>query len=203
MDNITINTEFTSLQDMAYQQAKTGDMLANMASYAKTNIAGFPETITDEGKVALYDGYKQRHNEITEKKQYVRVGDNYILDNTDATNKIKEKIIISVAYAFSFSQQQFGQLKNSDVQLHGIIKLLRDATNTYCSNRLTDLKRYAKNRVATTRPQAKEFDTWLKENFSIVKARAKTAIARGEVIDEKQLAKAIVEFNVVWNHDCK
>jgi hypothetical protein len=41
----------------------------------------------------------------------------------------------------------------------------------------------------------------LKAEFVTIKARAKTAKARGEVIDEKKLSKAIVEFGVVWNHD--
>jgi hypothetical protein len=188
-NEINIKTTFTSLSDMAYNQARTGDLLNNMASYAKANIAGFPETVTDEGKAELYAGYRLRKAEIE------GVADSKFPKNTEYAD-------VGVAYCFSFTQQQYGQLKSSKPQLYAILKEIREATNDYCSNRLADLKRYAKTGKAKgSRVQALDFDHWLKEQFVTIKARAKTAKARGEVIDEKKLSKAIVEFGVVWNHD--
>jgi hypothetical protein len=196
---VSISTQFTSLQDMAYNQARTGDMLQGMANYAKANIAGFPETITDEGKAELFAGYRQRFNEVHGVAKYAIVGDNYI--PADKAEKAKEFVEISVAYAYSFTQQQFGQLASKQPQLHALIKQVRDKASTYCSNRLADLKKYAKGEKAKgTRPQALSFDEWLKETFITIKARAKTAKARGEVINEKKLSEAIVEFNVKYNH---
>ena len=196
-----VKGEFTSLRDMGYKQAKTGDMLRAMALYAKANIAGFPETVTPEGKAELYDGYRLRFGEITPSKMYAIVGDNYIPIDDNAKTKPKEQVEISVAYAFSFTQQEFGQLKSKNTQLHAIVKDIRDKTNVYCSNRLGDLKTYAKEGKAKgTRPQALAFDEWLKGIFSDIKKRAKTANSRGENVNEKKLAEAIVEFNVKYNH---
>lgn len=202
-NEINIKTTFTSLSDMAYNQARTGDLLSNMAQYAKANIAGFPETVTDEGKAELYNGYRLRKAELDGTAKYAIVDGNYMPVTADSKfSKNTEYADIGVAYCFSFSQQQYGQLKSSKPQLYGLLKEIREATNDYCSNRLADLKRYAKTGKAKgTRPQALDFDHWLKAEFVTIKARAKTAKARGEVIDEKKLSKAIVEFGVVWNHD--
>ena len=202
INTVTINTSFTSLQDMAYSQARTGDLLKGMAEYAKANIAGFPEVVTDEGKAELYAGYRLRQDELKGKTKYAVIGDNYIL--ADKAKDAKEFIEISVAYAFSYSQQQFGQLANTKPQLYGLIKVIREATNTYCSNRLSDLKKLAKGeKTKGTRPQALNFNDWLKAEFITIRARAKTAKARGEVISDNKLTEAIVAFGVAYNHDTK
>ena len=202
-NEIKLSTTFTSLSDMAYNQARTGDLLNTMAQYAKANIAGFPETVTDEGKAELYVGYRLRKAEIEGIAKYAIVDGNYMPVTADSKfPKNTEYADVGVAYCFSFTQQQYGQLKSSKPQLYAILKEIREATNDYCSNRLADLKRYAKTGKAKgTRPQALDFSHWLKAEFVTIKARAKTAKARGEVIDEKKLNKAIVEFGVVWNHD--
>ena len=205
INTVTINTSFTSLQDMAYSQARTGDLLKGMAEYAKANIAGFPETVTDEGKAELYAGYRLRQNELKGATKYAVIGDNYVLaDKVDSKVKATEFVEISVAYAFSYSQQQFGQLANTKPQLYGLIKVIREATNTYCSNRLSDLKKLAKGeKTKGTRPQALNFNDWLKAEFITIRARAKTAKARGEVISDSKLTEAIVAFGVAYNHDTK
>jgi hypothetical protein len=201
-NEIKFSTTFTSLTDMAYNQARTGDLLNNMAQYAKANIAGFPESITDDGKAELYNGYRLRKAELDGVTKYAIVDGNYMPVTADSKfPKNTETADIGVAYCFSFSQQQYGQLKSSKPQLYAILKEIREGTNTYCSNRLADLKSYAKGvKAKGTRPQALDFDHWLKAEFVTIRARAKTAKARGEVIDEKLLTKAIVEFGVVWNH---
>jgi hypothetical protein len=197
----TVSTEFTSLQDMAYNQAKTGDMLQNMANYAKANIAGFPESVTDEGKAELYAGYRQRYNEVLGTQRYAVIDNVYIPVEVEGASKAKEQIDINVAYAYSFTQQQFGQLSSKNPQLHSLIKQVREKTAIYCSNRLSDLKKYAKGeKVKGSRPQALAFDGWLKETFITIRARAKTAKARGEDVNEKKLNEAIIEFNVKYNH---
>lgn len=202
VNTVSINTKFTSLADMAYSQARTGDLLGDMANYAKANIAGFPESITDDGKAELYSGYRLRKAELEGLKLYAIVDGNYLPVTVDSKFDEKtEYADIGVVYCFSFTQQQFGQLKSSRPQLYAILKEVRESTNTYCSNRLADLKRYARGvKDKGTRPQALNFDQWLKEQFVTIKARAKTAKARGEEVNEALLGKAIVEFGVIWNH---
>jgi hypothetical protein len=139
----------TSLKDLGYQQAGTGDSLDNQAEYALAHIAGFPEDIPSEAKEMLYDGYRMRHNERHPAKVYAVVNDHYVLATEEQNkNKKVEKIEIGVAYAFAYSSQEFGKLKNTNPALHGIIKTIRDDVGDYCSNRLGDLKRACKKMLA-------------------------------------------------------
>jgi hypothetical protein len=195
--------EFTSLQDMAYKQAVTGDLLESMASYAKANIAGFPDSITDDGKAELFAGYRLRKAELIGVTKYAVIGNNYLPVTADSDFPEKTEFKeIGVAFAFSYTQQQFGQLKSAEPQLHAIVKTLRDDTSSYCSNRLSDLKRSAKVKTTGTKSvQAANFKDWLADTFLKIKARAKTANSRGEAINEKRLQEAIIAFNVKFNHD--
>jgi hypothetical protein len=194
---------FTSLSDMAYKQAVTGDLLESMARYAVANIAGFPESVTDDGKAELFAGYRLRKAELNGVTRYAVIDGNYLPVTADSNfPKTTEYKDIGVAFAYSYTQQQFGQLKSAEPQLYAIVKEIRDTTSTYCSNRLADLKRYAKAKTTGTRSaQALNFKDWLAETFLKIKARAKTANGRGEAINEKRLQEAIIAFNVKFNHD--
>jgi hypothetical protein len=138
-----------SLKDLGYQQASTGDSLDNQAEYALVHISGFPEDISSEAREMLYEGYRQRKSERNPAKIYAVVNDHYILATPEQVqNKKIEKIEIGVAYAFAYSSQEFGKLKNTNPALHGIIKTIRDDVADYCSNRLGDLKRACKKILA-------------------------------------------------------
>ena len=135
----------TSLKDLGYQQAKTGDSLETQAQFALDNITGFPEDVPSEAREMLYEGYRMRHNEKHQAKVYAVVNDHYVLATPEQIKNAKvEKIEMGVHYAFSYSSQEFGKLKNTNPALHGIIKTIRDDVGDYCSNRLGDLRRAAK-----------------------------------------------------------
>ena len=139
---------FSSLRDMGYQQAKTGDNLETQAQFALDNIAGFPEDVPSEAKDALYDGYRMRYSERKPATVYAVINDHYVAASPEQVqNKKIEKIDVGVAYAFAYSSQEFGKLKNTNPALHGIIKVIRDDVADYCSNRLGDLKRAAKKLI--------------------------------------------------------
>lgn len=139
----------TSLKDLGYQQASTGDSLDNQAEYALTHISGFPEDISSEAREMLYEGYRQRKSERNPAKVYAVINDHYVVATPEQVqNKKIEKIEIGVAYAFAYSSQEFGKLKNTNPALHGIIKTIRDDVADYCSNRLGDLKRACKKILA-------------------------------------------------------
>ena len=139
----------TSLKDLGYQQASTGDSLDNQAEYALVHISGFPEDISSEAREMLYEGYRQRKSERNPAKVYAVINDHYVIATPEQVqNKKIEKIEIGVAYAFAYSSQEFGKLKNTNPALHGIIKNIRDDVADYCSNRLGDLKRACKKILA-------------------------------------------------------
>ena len=139
----------TSLKDLGYQQASTGDSLDNQAEYALVHISGFPEDISSEAREMLYEGYRQRKSERNPAKVYAVINDHYVIATPEQVqNKKIEKVEIGVAYAFAYSSQEFGKLKNTNPALHGIIKTIRDDVADYCSNRLGDLKRACKKILA-------------------------------------------------------
>ena len=139
----------TSLKDLGYQQASTGDSLDNQAEYALVHISGFPEDISSEAREMLYEGYRQRKSERNPAKVYAVINDHYVIATPEQMqNKKIEKVEIGVAYAFAYSSQEFGKLKNTNPALHGLIKTIRDDVADYCSNRLGDLKRACKKILA-------------------------------------------------------
>ena len=139
----------SSLKDLGYQQAGTGDSLDSQAEYALANITGFPEEISSEAREMVYGGYRLRHSERHPAKVYAVVSDHYVLATPEQVKNAKvEKIEVGVDYAFAFSSQEFGKLKNTNPALHGIIKTIRDDVGDYCSNRLGDLKRACKKILA-------------------------------------------------------
>jgi hypothetical protein len=136
---------FSSVRDFGYQQALTGDSLVSQAQYALDNFAGFPETIAQETKDELYSGYQLRFAENNPAKVYAVINDHYVLATDEQVkNKKIEKIEIGVAYAFSYSSQEFGKLKTSSPALHAVVGAVREKFSTYASNKLGDLKREAK-----------------------------------------------------------
>ena len=140
---------FSSLKDLGYQQAQTGDSLETQGEFALDNIKGFPEEISSEDRESLYEGYRLRHSERHPAKIYAVVNDHYILATPEQVKNAKvEKIEIGVSYAFAYSSQEFGKLKNTNPALHGIVKTIRDDVGDYCSNRLGDLKRACKRILA-------------------------------------------------------
>ena len=139
----------TSLKDLGYKQAGTGDNLEAQAEYALANITGFPKEISSEAREMLYEGYRLRNSEKHPAKVYAVVNDHYVLATPEQIKNAKvEKIEMGVAYAFAYSSQEFGKLKNTNPALHSIIKVIRDDVADYCSNRLGDLKRACKKILA-------------------------------------------------------
>jgi hypothetical protein len=108
---------------------------------------------------------------------------------------------MTVDVCFSYSQQAFGQLKEADPVKHGVIKGIRDAFNKYASNRMADLKTAVRKVENEGKPKVKAptkgFIQYIDETFKAVKARAKTAKARGDdsAPDEVKLRMAIDAFH--------
>ena len=199
-------TEITSIKDGAYKQAVANDRMRTVAKYVLEQVKGFPDTVPDEVKAQLYEGYRLRFNEVNPAKQYAVVNDHYVL--IDGSNpeleKEREKVNIGVDYAFSFTQQQFGKLKNENPYKHAMVKDIRDKVNTYCSNRLADLKRQARTILnegkVRERGATADFAHRLNEVFTELALKCKNAKARGdETADEKKFATARQAFMTAWS----
>ena len=202
----TVATSFTSLKDLGYQQAGNFEKSISMAQHALDNIVGFPKDVPTEAKDELYEGYRMRFNERNPAKVYAVINDHYVhatQEHIEAKNV--EKIEVGVAYAFSYSSQEFGKLKNTQPALHALIDVVRQKCNTYCSNRLADLKRAAtailnkdKPRERTANKDFAEFVlAWMND---AAPTRLVSAKNRGDTsADTKKFNEAKVAFMVKWN----
>ena len=194
----------SSLKDLGYQQATTGDNLETQAQYALANITGFPEDTPSEAKDALYEGYRLRHGERHAAKVYAVVNDHYVLATPEQVqNKKVEKIEVGVGFAFAYSSQEFGKLKNTNPALHGIIKVIRDDVADYCSNRLGDLKRAAKKLIAkkdgATRTTLDFAQSMLKA-FEAQEKSVKVKQAKGDTTaNSAKFALAVKAFWITYN----
>ena len=202
-----MNTQtILSIKDCGYKQAVTGDVFRNQAKYAIEHIVGFPESVPEEAKTQLFEGYRLRLNENNPPSVYAVVDGNYVLATPEMeANKKLEKIKVGIDYAYSFSQQQFGQLKNEQPQLHALIKAVRDKTNKYCSNRLADLKRQARSILnegkVRDRSATLSFGERVLAVLEDLQAKCKTANARGdETANEQAFKQAKIAFMTKWNH---
>jgi hypothetical protein len=196
----------TSLKDLGYQQAGTGDSLDSQAEYALANISGFPEDISSEAREMLYDGYRQRKSERNPAKVYAVVNDHYILATPEQIKNAKvEKVEIGVAYAFAFSSQEFGKLKNTNPALHGIVKGIREDVADYCSNRLGDLKRACKKILAkrngnTTTRTTLDFVESMSKTFEAQEKSVKVKQTKGDTTaNSAKFALAVKAFWTTYN----
>ena len=201
-----VNEQITSLKDGAYKQALANDRMRGVARFVMDTCKAFPESIPDEVKTELYAGYQLRFNEVNKPDRYAVVNDHYLLidGSNPALEDEKEKVIIGVDYAFSFTQQQYGKLKNENPYLHALIKVWRDKVNTYCSNRLADLKRQARTILnegkTRERGATADFAQRIADIFGDLAIKCKNAKARGdETADEKKFATARQAFMTAWS----
>jgi DNA-binding transcriptional regulator YbjK len=205
---VEVKDQITSLKDGAYKQAVATDRMRSVARFVMAQSKAFPESVAEEIKEQLYEGYRLRFNEVNKPETYAVVNDHYILiDGSNPDLEAKEKVVIGVDYCYAYSQQQYGKLKNENPNLHAVIKGWRDRTSSYCSNRLADLKRQARtimnegktrDRAATIDFAQRITETFKGDQGLIVKC--KNAFARGDATaNEARLKTAIDAFMVKWN----
>jgi hypothetical protein len=201
-----VNEQITSLKDGAYKQALANDRMRSVARYVLDQSKGFPETVADEVKEQLYDGYRLRFNEVNKPQTYAVVNDHYLLidGSNPALSDEKEKVIIGVDYCFAYSQQQYGKLKNENPYLHAIVKEWRDKVNTYCSNRLGDLKRQARTILnegkTRERGATADFAKRLEDVFKDLRLKCDNAQKRGdETADKAKFDIARTAFMTAWS----
>jgi len=193
-----INYMPTSLKDAGYQGARSSETLASIAGYVMT----LQPTIAEEGPTketqqGLREGWMLRYSELHKGQRYTKDW-NPIPEGHDP---VDGEMSVTVQFALSFTQQEFGKMKSADPGKYGAVKGMRGDFNKYAHNRMEDLmtvlKRIAAHNKPRTRDAAKDYKDWLTATFDTMKARAKTAKARGDatVPDEAKLRVAIDAFN--------
>jgi hypothetical protein len=198
----------TDLVDLGYRQSGTRDTLQKQARFALGKIAGFPESIDDDSKALLYQGYKRRYNENYPPIMFGIVGGNYLVFDSlalDAQEKVKEKVSIGVDVVYSYTQQEFGKLSTTEPAKYAVIKSIREKCNTYMSGCLSDLKGAARKVIKADNPESskrapnKDFSRKVDDALEGLLDNVKVAIKRGDATaDKERLIKAIAAFKAAW-----
>lgn len=183
-----------SFKDAGYQSAVSSERTASIARFVFEKCPSFLDDIPKEVKAELEEGFALRWQEINPAVKYT----------VDWVPSEKGNIEVTLAFCLSYSQQAFGQMKNEDPVKHSVIKQVRDAFSKYKSNRMADLRtavrRIANEGKTSTRQQAKQFVAWLDDTFDTMKARCKTATARGDAdANEVKLRVAIDAFKRAYH----
>lgn len=203
VDSIFI--EPTSFQDAGYKAARIGEAATGIASWVLDRCPTFVDDVPKEIKTALYAGFQLRKHEIDGEKYYkLGEGGTYIPLDKKPGDDVKGVVCMTINSAMSYSQQEYGKLKDTDPAKHAIIKPLREAFSDYAGNRMralrkavSDLKDGGKGR---TRSANKAFHEAMKAMFDAAEKRVKTAKDRSEIgADPVKFKLAVDAFWKVYN----
>jgi len=205
----------TSLPDLGYRHGGALHTVKQLALWALDGgVKGFPDNVSDEDTLAIRQGYKRKHSELNKPTQYCIIEGKYLKVSDMQLQGIElpknaEVVNIGVDYAFSFTQQQAGKLKEThNPVLHTIVADIRKRCNKYETTTFAKLQaegnKILKERKGevTQRKGNLAFMEWLyndKGVFDTMKTRCKNAKAKGdEFADVAKLDKAISAFNAVF-----
>ena len=140
-----------SYKDAAYKAALVGEGNRTIAAWIFAKCPTFTTEVPKEIKAELMEGWMLRWQELNPAKAY---------DSTTLVANENGNLQATIAWAMSYSQQAFGQLKKDDPVRHGIIGDLRLRFSKYISNRLSDVVSAVRKienagKPAKTRDQAK------------------------------------------------
>jgi hypothetical protein len=195
---------YSSLKDLGYQHASTSDTLDGQAQYAIDNITEFPADVPAEARAELYEGYRMRCNDNKPPVVYAVIDGHYVEATAEhIKNKKVEKIEVGVAYAFSYTSQEFGKLANTNPALHKLVKKWRDAVIDYCSNRLGDLKSKANKILTKGQPSTRttlDFVQSVNKVFQAQEKSVKVKHAKGDTTaDPAKFKLAVSAFWKAYN----
>ena len=188
-----------SFKDAAYQAAVAVDSISESASYVVSQCPTFLDEQPKEVVEQLDEGWMLRYNENNPAKLYMVVDNNLVQVSKPSGKQATKEI--GIYAAMSYSQQHYGQLKNTDPLLHKVIGEWRVKWSKYRKNRLTDLLGKIKELQApegSPRKPVDAFTLWVEKTvFPNMVKRNKTSQARGDdsALPDDVLKRKIAAFN--------
>lgn len=171
--------KLSSLKDAAYKGAQSTETLSACAQYILGQCPDFLETKPEEVVNQLKEGWALRYSELHPGQRYTQ---DWVPIGSDAPSTDGE-LIASLAFALSYTQQQFGKLKSEDPARHSVVGEIRKAFQKYCANRLEDLSREMKRSLGLTRQRHAQADDWIdamNKAFDSFEKRCATSKTRGD-----------------------
>jgi hypothetical protein len=210
VDVLLNDVNYKSFKDLGYSVAKKSDAAKLDGKFAVENIAGFPDAVPAEVRSELNEGFRLRASELSKYQpvEYSVIDGNYIPSAQLTGEPASERYVISVASAFSYTQQQFGAMKSENPQLYAIVQDVRKRVNKYASGCMGDLMSAARKYLKELNPETKTrsatlaFIEYVDKTLSDMQTRCKTAVSRGndDTADLAKLHDAIVAFKTKYHN---
>ena len=192
VDNITsvAYVEFTdpsSMKDAGYKFVQGLESIESIARWVLTQEPTFIDKRSEETVNGLESGWALRWQENHVAVEY----------DSEYLPKVGGGFIATLAFAMSFSQQAFGQLRVSEPKKHGVIKGIRDAWLDYRSSKMKALIAACKGLDKTPKVKAPNaaFAVWAEAQLVAIAARCTTAVSRGDVSAQ---AEKVKRANAAW-----
>ena len=198
ISTITLNTEFNNLKNAAYSFAVIGDYATNVAKYVFEQCPSFLDSVPKEVEAQLTEGFALKAQELRNESAHLprRFNNEWIPD-------INGGVEVTIAYAMSFSQQEFGRMRIAEPVKHGVIKSVRDAFSKYKNARMNALRNAIKSLNKETKPRKenKDYATFISDTMQSILDKAKSVGARNNdaTCDQVKTRMAVDAFNKVWN----
>jgi hypothetical protein len=209
----------TGLEDLGFKHGGALKTVKELATWALDNVVGFPNEVSADDIAKVRKGYLHRYSLDNPSKSYVVIENALCLESDLVMSGIEipknaERRNIGVDYAFSFTSQEAGKLKESESEpknLYTIVKEIRNDANKYTSNSWGKLTAEGVKVDSARKGEKKErkanldFYEFLYDKdkgvIALMQTRCKNAKVKGDsTADEKRLQKAIVAFNVAYKH---
>lgn len=177
---------FQSMKDAGYQSATAGERLTAVAKYVLEQCPDFIEQCPDEVKAQLTEGWAIRWQELNPAVGY----------NAEWVPVDKGAVVsVTLAYALSFSQQAYGQLRNTDPLRHKALGDVRTRFSKYCSNNMKALRIAARALVNPERKRGTtdDYDVWVEKALDNIITRCRNASARGDATANEVKTRMAVE----------
>ena len=198
ISTITLNTEFNNLKSAGYSFAVIGDYATNVAKYVLEQCPSFLDSVPKEVEAQLVEGFALKAQELRNESAHLprRFNNEWIPD-------INGGVEVTIAYAMSFSQQEFGRMRIAEPVKHGVIKAVRDAFRTSKNARMNALRNAIKSLNKETKPRKenKDYATFISDTMQSILDKAKSVGARNNdaTCDQVKTRMAVDAFNNVWN----
>jgi hypothetical protein len=177
----------TSMKDAGYKFVQGLESIESIARWILTKEPTFIEKRSEETVNGLESGWALRWQEKHAPVEY----------DSEYLPKVGGGFVATLAFAMSFSQQAFGQLRVSDPKKHGVIKGIRDAWLDYRLAKMKALIAACKGLDKTPKAKAPNaaFAVWAEAQLVAIAARCKTANSRGDVSAH---AEKVKRANAAW-----
>ena len=198
ISSIALPTEFTSLKNAGYSFAVAGEYATNVAKYVFEQCPTFLDSVPKEVEAQLTEGFALKAQELRNASAHIpkRFNNEWIPDENGGVE-------VTIAYAMSFSQQEFGRMRIAEPVKHGVVKQVRDAFSKYKNARMQQLRNAIKglNKETAPRKPNKDYAQFIVDTMQSILDKAKSVSARGNdaTCDQVKTRMAVEAFNKVWN----